>query len=188
MNITHKLLSIAFLNIIFMVVLAAIYMLVKDRMDYAAAASLEISDYRMIARSLKYGLLLVMLTFGVFFMYELLKDLRIHPAQYILVGAALSIFYVLLLAFSEKIGFASAYLLASTACISLIVWYLQFVLAQRSAILLVGGLLTCGYAVMFVLLRMSDYSLIVGSVLLFILLFAVMYATRHVDWYALEKK
>ncbi len=185
MKISQKLISIFFLSLVFMIVLSIIYWLIKDRMDYASRANLDISDYRMIARSVKYGLLFVLLTFGVFFMYELLKALRIHPMQYILVGAALSVFYLLLLSFAEKIAFNMAYCLAASACISLISWYLQYVLKNVLDVAYVGGLLVAVYAVMYVLLSLSEYSLMVGSVLLFLLLFAVMYFTRHLDWYQL---
>lgn len=185
MIISKKLGSLIFLNSIFMVVLAVIYWLIKDRMNYAAAASLDTNDYRLIARSVKYGMLIVLLTFGIFFMYELLKNLRIHPMQYILVGAALAIFYLLLLSFAEQVGFITAYIIAAFACISLIAWYLQFILAKWLDVLFVSALLTVTYAIMYVLLSMSHYNLVVGSILLFITLFAVMYLTRNIDWYAL---
>lgn len=188
MKISQKLGTVFALSFAFMMVFGVLYWLIQDRMDYAAAANTDIGDYRMIARSVKYGLLLVLLTFGVFFMYEVLRDLRIHPMQYSLVGAALSIFYLLLLSFAEMIGFESAYLLASIACIALISWYLQFVLSTLTDVLSVSALLIVTYGVMYVLLSMSQFSLVVGSVLLFLVLFAVMYFTRHVDWYALGGK
>ncbi|PIE82636.1 MAG: hypothetical protein CSA10_00235 [Cardiobacteriales bacterium] len=178
---------------IFAVVLAFIYSLVAERMDYASAAlnvyraseDGVVNDYRMIARSVKYGMLLVIFTFAVFFFYEILHKWRIHPMQYLLVGGALSVFYLLLLSFAEQIGFMPAYLIAAVACISLIVWYLQFVVVKRSAVLFIGALLMLGYIVMFVLLRLPVYSLLLGSILVFVALAAVMYLTRHVDWYSL---
>ncbi len=186
----EKLFSVISLNIVFAIVLAIIYWLIKDRMDYASAvqfanSGVEISMYRMIARSVKYGMLLVSMTFGIFFLFEMIKGLRIHPMQYILVGAALSIFYLLLLSFAEIIGFNFAYLLASIACIALIIWYLQFVLSRRSDVAFVGSLLIITYGVMYVLLSMSQFSLVVGSVILFLALFAVMFFTRNIDWYSL---
>lgn len=184
MGVSKKLGPLAMLNMLSMIVLAVIYWLIEDRMNYAAAAELEVSDYRIIARSVKYGMLIVLLTFGVFFMYELLKELRIHPMQYILIGAALAIFYLLLLSFSEKIGFTTAYIIVSIACILLIAWYLQFILPKLYDVLFVSGLLTVTYAIMYILLSMSEYNLVVGSILLFFILFAVMYSTRHIDWYA----
>lgn len=193
MNVSKKLTVLCGLSVVFAIVLVLIYVLVAERMDYASAAlevqswstDHEVNDYRMIARSIKYGMLLVAFTFAVFFLYEVLQDLRIHPMQYLLVGAALSVFFLLLLSFAEQIGFVPAYVIAAVACIGLIVWYLQFVLGQGRAVLLMGALLVVAYAVMFVLLCLPTYNLLLGSVLLFVVLFAVMFLTRHIDWYAL---
>ncbi|MBV7433690.1 cell envelope integrity protein CreD [Cardiobacteriaceae bacterium TAE3-ERU3] len=193
MNISKKLAVLCGLGVVFAIVLAMIYLLVAERVDYASAVldlrasgpDSSINDYRMIARSIKYGMLLVAFTFTVFFLYEVLQDWRIHPMQYLLVGAALSVFYLLLLSFAEQIGFVPAYVIAAVACIGLIVWYLRFVLDKGRAVLLMGALLVVGYVVMFVLLRLPTYNLLLGSLLLFVALFAVMYLTRNIDWYAL---
>ena len=193
MKISNKLWVLTMLCVCFAVVLFSIDLLVSDRMDYASAVTVSratdvVNDYRMIARSIKYGMLLVGFTFGVFFLYEVLHELRIHPMQYLLVGMALSVFYLLLLSFAEQIGFTPAYAIASVACISLIVWYVRYVVDTDGAVLLIGGLLTSGYGIMFVLLRMPTYSLLLGSLMVFFALFAVMYLTRHVNWYALGSK
>ena len=193
MNISKKLTVLCGLGVVFAIVLALIYVLVAERMDYASAAlevqawrvDGEVNDYRMIARSIKYGMLLVAFTFTVFFLYEVLQDWRIHPMQYLLVGGALSVFYLMLLTFAEQIGFVPAYLMAAIACIGLIVWYMRFVLDKGRSVQLMGVLLVAGYVVMFILLRLPTYNLLLGSLLLFIALFAVMYLTRNIDWYAL---
>ncbi len=143
--------------------------------------------YSLTERSLKYGMLFIVFTFGTFFLYEVLRDLRVHPVQYLLVGAALTVFYLLLLSFGEQIGFACAYLGAATACIGLIVWYLQHVFASRRHALGCGGMLVVLYAGLYGLLHTDENTLIIGSVLLFALIALAMFLTRHVDWYAVGK-
>jgi len=147
-----------------------------------------IDQYRKIDRSIKYGLLLIGLTFAVFFLFEVLKRLQIHPMQYTLVGLALALFYVLLLSLSEHIGFLRAYILSATACVLLIGGYVSGVLGsmQRAATLV--ALLLALYAVLYGLLGAEDYALLMGSVLVFGLLSAVMLLTRKLDWYAFSRK
>ncbi len=147
-----------------------------------------IDDYRLVLRSVKYGMLFIVLTFAVFFLFEVLQDLRIHPIQYLLVGAALWIFYLLLLSFSEQISFFIAYWIAVVACVGLITWYVRYVLQTDERAWKMGGFLLSGYAVMFVLLQSKAYTLLVGSVLLFIALAVVMWLTRNVDWYEYTEK
>lgn len=186
-NMMRKLWTIIGLCLVFVVVLAAIYALTDERAYFADRAGLDMSDYRMIIRSIKYGLVIVVLVFSVFFISELLRGWRIHPVQYVLVAGALSIFYLLLLSLAEQVGFVSAYVIGATACVALIVWYLRFVLPNKQGIMAMA-LLLCGvYIAMFVLLRLPNYSLLLGSWLLFFSLFALMYCTRYVDWYALSK-
>ncbi|ULJ64869.1 inner membrane CreD family protein [Wielerella bovis] len=185
---TKKLWSILGLCVVFALVLQIIHALAVQRGYYHSSELLSVEDYRMIIRSVKYGMVLVIMVFAAFFLSEILQDWRIHPIQYVLVGAALSIFYLLLLSFAEHIGFEMAYLVGATACISLLFWYLRFVLANTSGVLIMVGLLCLAYTTMFILLRMQQYNLLVGSCLLFATLFGVMYSTRHVDWYAESEK
>ncbi|CAG1021847.1 partial Inner membrane protein CreD, partial [Methylococcales bacterium] len=114
-----------------------------------------------------------------------LKRLAIHPAQYTLVGLALAMFFLLLLSLSEHIGFGLAYVCAAGSCVGLIVYYLSGVMgsARRaaSAGLMLGGL----FGALYGLLQSEDNSLVLGSVLLFVLLALAMVATRRVDWYRL---
>ena len=184
----NKLWSILGLCVVFSIVLMFIHALAVQRDYYHSSALLGSLDYQMIIRSMKYGMVLVIMVFSAFFLSEVLQDWRIHPMQYLLVGSALSMCYLLLLSFAEHIGFVPAYLLGAVACIGLLWWYLQFVLANRRGVYLMVGLLCLAYGTMFVLLRMQEYNLLVGSCLLFATLFAVMYCTRHVDWYALGEK
>ena len=184
----NKLWSILGLCVVFSIVLMFIHALAVQRDYYHSSALLDTLDYQMIIRSMKYGMVLVIMVFSAFFLSEILQDWRIHPMQYLLVGSALSMFYLLLLSFAEHIGFVAAYVLGAAACIGLLWWYLQFVLANWQGVNLMVGLLCLAYGTMFVLLRMQEYNLLVGSCLLFATLFAVMYCTRHVDWYALGEK
>lgn len=142
-----------------------------------------VNAYTQADRAIKYGILFVLLTFVGFFMIELLLQLRIHPIQYGLVGLALSIFFLLLVSLSEHVAFVLAYVLASTACVGLIGYYLCHVLGS---VLRGGGFaLTLGalYAALFGLLISEDNALLMGSLLLFAILAGIMIATRKVDWY-----
>ena len=132
---------------------------------------------------MKYGILFVFLTFGGFFLFEIAKQMLIHPVQYLLVGACLTVFFLLLISFSEHITFALAYLISSVACIGLMTYYLVFVLHSREYGLAFGGILAVLYAAIYGLLISEDNALLLGSLLLFGLIAIVMIATRKVDWY-----
>lgn len=180
---SKKLWHIVILCVLFSIVLMFIHNLAEQRLYYHSSQLLSDMDYRMIIRSMKYGMLLVLMVFTAFFLTEILQDWRIHPIQYVLVGAALSMFYLLLLSFAEHIGFVAAYVLGAVACIALLWWYLRYVLANNQGVNLMVALLIVAYAAMFVLLRMQQYNLVVGSCLLFATLFGVMYCTRNINWY-----
>lgn len=142
-----------------------------------------VNPYLKAERATKYGLLFVALTFIGFFMFELVRQLPVHPVQYLLVGMAIAIFFLLLLSLSEHITFGWAYLAAAAACIGLIGFYLSAVL--RSALRGAGfaGMLGALYAALYGLLLSEDNALVLGAGLLFVILAAVMVATRKVDWY-----
>jgi inner membrane protein len=142
-----------------------------------------IDPYKLSDRATKYGILFVVLTFGGFFLFEMIKALPIHPIQYLLVGFGLAIFFLLLVSFSEHMAFARAYVIASAACIGLLTFYLSYVLRSVIRGVSFGGMLTALYAAVYGLLVSEDNSLILGSLLLFAVLAAVMVVTRKVDWY-----
>ncbi len=142
--------------------------------------------YLMTERAVKYALLFLVITFGTFFLFEILKGLAIHPMQYTLVGAALAVFYLLLLSFSEQMAFRQAYLIASIACVSLITYYVSYVLKSVARSLVFGTVLIAMYGTLFVILQSEDHTLILGSILVFFLLAVMMFLTRHVDWYRLK--
>ena len=141
--------------------------------------------YQQLERSAKYGLLFVGLTFIAFFLFDVLKQCPIHPVQYALVGGALVIFYLLLTSLAEHIAFGLAYLIAAGACIALIGYYIAHVLGSWQRGTLIGAMLAVLYGVLFVILRSEDNALLMGSILLFAFIAAIMVGTRKVDWYGL---
>jgi inner membrane protein len=146
-----------------------------------------VNAYSQSDRATKYGLLFVALSFAAFFLFEILKQLPIHPVQYTLVGLALVLFFLLLLSLSEHIAFWKAYLVASIACISLIAVYLSNALHSWKRGLGFGIALSVLYGVLFGLLQSENNALIMGSALLFAVLAAIMLITRKVDWYQIGK-
>ena len=146
-----------------------------------------VNVYSMSERATKYGLLFVVLTFGAFFVFEILKRLPIHPVQYLLVGLALVLFFLLLLSLSEQIDFLLAYLIASGACIVLIGFYLSHVLRNWWRGIGFASALTMLYGALYGLLVSENNALVLGSLLLFAVLAAVMVATRKVDWYQIGR-
>lgn len=149
------------------------------------AQFLSILDaYRFVERSIKYGVLFLVLVFTTFFLFEVTARQKIHPFQYLMVGAALCIFYLLLLSVSEFIGFSWAYLIAAVASTALITWYCRFFLGGGVRTLMIGAGLAGVYTFLYITLRQQDYALLMGAIALFIVLAVVMYVTRKVDWYA----
>jgi inner membrane protein len=146
-----------------------------------------VNVYSLAERATKYGLLFVALTFAAFFVFEIMKQLPIHPVQYLLVGLALVLFFLLLVSLSEHIAFALAYLIASAGCIVLIGFYLSFVLHNWYRGMGFGVALTLLYGALYGLLMSENNALVLGSLLLFTVLAAVMVATRKVDWYQVGK-
>lgn len=139
--------------------------------------------YRLSERATKYGLMFIVLTFASFFVLEMVKRWRIHPMQYLMIGAALVLFFLLLLSLSEHLDFRLAYALASLACMALLAHYLRHVLGGWRAGLGMGGMLAALYGVLYGILVSEDNALMMGSLLLFGVLAAIMVATRQIDWY-----
>jgi inner membrane protein len=144
--------------------------------------------YSMADRALKYAFLFVALSFAAFFLFEVLESLRIHPAQYLLVGLALAIFFLLLLSLSEHIPFGRAYLISAAACIGLQGFYLSYVLGSARRGIGFAALLGALFGALYGLLVAEDIALLMGSVLLFGLLAAAMVMTRKLDWYAIGQE
>jgi inner membrane protein len=161
-----------------------------SRLKEAIAVSFiePVGLYQSLERASKYGFLFLGLTFAAFMLLELLRRLAIHPVQYTLVGLALAMFFLLLVALSEHIPFAAAYAIATAACVGVITTYLMRALQSAALGLAFGAALAGLYGMLYALLQAEDYALLGGAVLLFTLLAAVMIATRRVDWYALSAK
>ena len=138
--------------------------------------------YSKVDRSVKYGFLFIGFTFLAYFLFDVVAGARVAAAEYLLTGAGLVLFFVLLLAFAEVIGFTLAYLAASAAIIGLLTAYGAAVLKSWQRARFMGALLVGLYGLLFVLLNLEAWSLLIGSVLLFVALAGVMYATRKVDW------
>ncbi|MDR2187804.1 MAG: cell envelope integrity protein CreD [Azonexus sp.] len=147
-----------------------------------------VNVYLQAERAVKYGVLFIVLTFAAFFLTEILRRAPIHPLQYLLVGLALAIFFLLLIAFSEHMAFAAAYGLSAAACIGLIAWYLVGVFGSRQRGAAFGAGLTGLYGVLYGVLLSEDNALLMGSLLLFIALGVVMLTTRRLDWYSLGQR
>lgn len=144
--------------------------------------------YSLTDRSLKYGLLFILLTFCIFFLFEVLKALSIHPVQYGLVGLALAVFYLLLVSLSEHIAFAWAYGISTLASVGLIGYYVAHVLKSAWRAAGFSLVLLVLYAMLLMILRSEDYALLMGSLLIFMVLAALMLLTRRIDWYRVGER
>jgi inner membrane protein len=142
--------------------------------------------YQRGERAVKYAVLFIALTFLTFFAWEQVTRNRLHPLQYLLVGLALSMFYLLLIALSEHITFALAYITSAAALVLLIGMYLAGALRSAWRGVVAGGAMSLVYGLLYMLVLTENYSLLLGSIILFAALAAVMQATRRVDWYRLR--
>lgn len=139
--------------------------------------------YLQTERTMKYALLLILVSFATFFLFEIIKSSRIHPIQYLLVGSALLVFYVLLLPLAEQISFLMAYVIAACACVGLIGWYSYYLLGSAKRALIFTAILSGLYATFYGILTIEDLNLLLGAVFCFVLLASVMIMTRKIDWY-----
>ena len=157
--------------------------------DVATIRLMEPVDvYSQVDRAVKYAFLFIGFTFLVFFMFDAVGGVRVSAPEYLLTGAGLVLFFVLLLAFAEVVGFTAAYAIASGAIIGLLTAYSAAVLSSWKRAKLIAALLVGLYGLLYVLLSLEAYSLLLGSVMLFFVLAGVMYATRGVDWSAVNRQ
>jgi inner membrane protein len=139
--------------------------------------------YSQNYRAARYGILFVAITFVCFFAWEhLVRGLRLHPMQYLMVGVALATFYLLLLALSEHIGFGVSYAVAASALVTLITLYIAGATSSRKSAASIGMALAASYGALYVILLSEDYALLYGALLLFGILAVLMLATRRLDW------
>jgi len=153
-----------------------------NKSSFGVNLIVPVDSYQQTTRSVKYSILIILLTFTAFFLIEWVYRKAIHSLQYLLVGFALCLFYTLLLSFSEYIGFNKAYLVAALATMLLIAWYVRSILRSSKMALFIGMLLTLLYGFIFTLIQLQDYALLMGSVGLFITLGIVMYFSRKIKW------
>lgn len=137
--------------------------------------------YTLLYRSVAYAILFFAATFLTFFAFDIRARLNIHPVQYALIGAALALFYLLLLALSEHVGFMSAYALATLMITALITTYSAFVLKQKARALIIAGMMLALYGYLYFVLQLENLALLFGSLLLFVLLACAMYFTRNME-------
>ena len=128
-------------------------------------------------------MLIILLTFIALFLVEITRKVRIHPFQYILIGAALIIYYTLLLSVSEYVGYNIAYIISSIATVALVGMYATTFLPNRGLTLLFSSLLILFYSFVFVIVLQQDFSLLLGSIGLFVIVGLLMYFSRKITWY-----
>jgi inner membrane protein len=141
-----------------------------------------VNAYQKTLRSIKYAILCIALTFAAFFLIETINRKSVHPFQYGLIGLALVLFYTLLLSFSEYIGFNPAYAIASVCTIGLIAWFVKGLLSSGKLSTILSVVLLLVYSYVFSILQLQDYSLLLGSIGLFITLGVIMHFSRKLQW------
>lgn len=152
--------------------------------DFGVELLIPVDQYQKSMRTAKYGVLIILLTFIALFLVEVLQKIRVHPFQYILIGAALTIYYSLLLSFSEHVGYNLSYLISSLATVTLIGLYAISFLNNVKLAVLFSTVLSCFYIFIFVIIQEQDYSLMIGSIGLFSIIGMLMYFSRKINWYS----
>ncbi|MCJ8345282.1 cell envelope integrity protein CreD [bacterium] len=159
-----------------------------ENSSFGVRLFIEADVYQQTMRSVKYAFMFILFTFSAFFFCEVLNKRRVHPIQYLMIGLAVIIFYILLLSLSEYIDFDMAYWISTSATIALVTLYAKSILKSTKMSLAVLNVLIILYGFLFVLLQLEDMALLLGSLGLFLVLGASMYFTKDVDWYSLNDK
>jgi inner membrane protein len=136
--------------------------------------------YDMVTRAVKYGLLFIVLTFLTLGLIELVLGARLSLVQFLLIGVALALFFLILIALAEHIGFGLAYVLASTTVVAINTGYCAAILRSRPTAAIVGGVLSAIYGILYVILEAEDYALLDGTALLVAALVVTMFFTRRI--------
>ncbi len=155
-----------------------------DLQNYAFGVNfiIPVDEYQKSERSTKYGFLVIGLTFLIFFLIQTMSKIPIHAFQYLMIGLALTMFYTLLVSISEHSSFSKAYTIAGFSVVTLITLYSQSILKSKKFATFIGISLTLLYTFIYVIIQLENYALLVGSIGLFAILAAVMYASRKIDW------
>ena len=156
--------------------------------NFGVSLITPVDQYQKSTRAIKYGVMILSLTFLIYFFSQIITRIRIHPIQYLIVGLALCLFFTLLIAISEHLSFNYAYLIASTSIIIVISGYSYFIFKNSLTTMIFTGILTVLYGFIYVILQLQDYSLLIGSIGLFLTISTVMYLSRNIDWYNLNSK
>lgn len=143
---------------------------------------LPVDQYQKTMRSAKYAILIILLTFISLFFTEIIQKRKVHFLQYLLIGAAMTVYYTLLLSFSEQMGFTAAYLIASIATIALIGFFIAGVLKNRKPAMVFAAILSVFYSFIFVIIQLQDLALLFGSVGLFLIIAVMMFLSAKIDW------
>ena len=149
---------------------------------FGTSLFMPVNGYQKTMRSVKYAALCILLTFASFFLIEINNKKSVHPFQYGLIGLALILFYTLLLSFSEYIGFNLSYIIASLFTIALIGWFVKGLLSSSRLASILSVILVLLYVYVFTILQLQDYSLLLGSVGLFITLGVIMHYSKKIQW------
>jgi inner membrane protein len=150
--------------------------------SFGADLFIPVNGYQKTMRSVKYAILCILLTFAAFFIIETVHKKSVHPFQYALIGLALILFYTLLLSFSEYTGFNIAYIIASVATVGLIAWFVKGILQSSRLTSVLSVALVLMYSYVFTILQLEDYSLILGSIGLFLTLAVIMHFSKKIQW------
>lgn len=151
--------------------------------DFGVELLIPVEQYQKSMRTSKYGMLIILLTFVSLFLVEISQKIKIHPFQYLLMGAALIVYYTLLLSLSEQVGYNGSYLISSVATVALLTLYSISFLKPKKLVGLFSGLLVAFYGFIYIIIIQQDFSLLTGSIGLFIVISALMYLTRRISWY-----
>jgi inner membrane protein len=154
----------------------------NDEASFGVKLRLPVDQYQKTMRTTKYSTLIILLTFVSLFFTELIRKQRVHVFNYILIGAAMVIYYTLLLSFSEQLGYNIAYLIASLATIILISVFTASLLKNIQVALLFGFILVTFYGFTYILIQLEELSLMIGSILLFVIISLLMYFSRKINW------
>ena len=153
-----------------------------DDATFGVKLRLPVDQYQKTTRSSKYAILIIMLTFISLFLTEMISKHRIHVFNYVLIGAAMIVYYTLLLSFSEQVGFTFAYLIASAATVILVAAFLRSLIKNLKTTGLFALILSLFYAFIYVIIQLEDLALLVGSVALFLVVAILMYFSRKINW------
>lgn len=154
----------------------------KNDASFGVKFILPVDQYQQTMRSAKYAILVILLTFISLFFTEILNKRKVHLLQYVLIGAAMTIYYTLLLSFSEQVGFTIAYVIASVATVALVGTFIAALLNKKKPAIIFSSILSVFYSFIFVIIQLQDLALLFGSIGLFIVVAVLMYLSAKIDW------